>query len=89
MSSNNPAVLSADNEARLQSVLTETLGVTAADLTDDASPQTIPTWTSLNHLSLMAAVEETFGVTFSMEEMGAAGESLAHLRTFLASHLAS
>ena len=88
MSSNNPAALSTENEARLRSVMTETLGVTTADLTEDASPQTIPSWTSLNHLSLMAAVEETFGVTFSMEEMGAAGESLAHLRRLLAKNLA-
>lgn len=58
-----------EQEAELKTLTAETLGVDPEDITDDASPETLAAWTSLNHLTLMAAVEETFGLTFSMEEM--------------------
>ena len=61
--------LSTDQETRLKTITAETLGVDADEITEDTSPQTVASWTSFQHLTLMAAVEEAFGCQFSMEEM--------------------
>lgn len=58
-----------EQEAHLKRVSAETLGVAPEDLTEEASPETLAAWTSLNHLLLLSAVEEAFGLMFSMEEM--------------------
>ena len=50
-------------------VTAETLGVAPEELTPESSPETLAQWTSLNHLLLLSAVEESFSLTFSMEEM--------------------
>jgi acyl carrier protein len=54
---------------QIRSIAAETFGVDESEITDDASAKTIPQWTSFNHLTLMSSVEETLGITFSMEEM--------------------
>jgi len=54
---------------QLRSLTAEVLGVDESDITDDSSSKTIPQWSSFNHLTLMSTVEETFGLTFSMQEM--------------------
>ena len=61
--------MTSEQESKLQTVAAETLGVAPEELTADASPETLAQWTSLNHLLLLSAVEESFGQTFSMEEM--------------------
>lgn len=33
------------------------------------SPETVPEWDSLGHLTLMNAIEETYKVSFDFEEM--------------------
>ena len=62
-------MLNPDQLARLKTVTAETLGVDEEDLQPDSSPQTLPSWTSFSHLTLMGAVEDAFGCTFSMEDM--------------------
>ena len=61
--------MTSEQESKLQTVTAETLGVAPEELTPEASPETLAQWTSLNHLLLLSAVEESFGLTFSMEEM--------------------
>lgn len=56
-------------EERLRRVVAQTLGVAEGDVLANASSQTLAAWTSLAQLTLMAQVEEEFGLTFSMEEM--------------------
>ena len=50
-------------------VAAEALGVDPGELTDASSPETIASWTSFTHLTLMSSVEEAFGIMLSMEEM--------------------
>jgi acyl carrier protein len=38
------------------------LGVGETELSDDSSPDTISSWDSLNHLSLVMAIESEFGI---------------------------
>lgn len=62
-------------EAQIRQVFVSVLGVSPDLLVRDASPDTIPSWDSMTHISLMLAVEEACGVQFD------AGE-LIELRTF-------
>jgi len=51
-------------ESRLKTIMADVLDVDESELDDDASMDTIDSWRSLNHLSLMLALEEEFGVRF-------------------------
>lgn len=70
-------------DARLRDVCATIFNVDAHTLGDDASPQTVPEWDSLSHLSLVLALEEEFGVTFDADEIPALN-SFARLRERLA-----
>lgn len=61
--------MTTEQEDQLRTVTAEALGVEEDDVTDAASPETLAAWTSFQHLTLLSAVEEAFGLTFSMEEM--------------------
>jgi len=41
----------------------------AAQLTPASSPETIESWDSVQHLNLVLALEEQFGIQFEPEEM--------------------
>lgn len=75
-------MLNSSQEQRLRTVVANALGLDPTNLPEDASPQTVAQWTSLNHLVIMAAVEEAFAVTFTMEEM-ASVQSLTDIRRLL------
>ena len=62
-------MLNTDNETKLKDIVADTLGVDADEIEDTTAPANLPAWTSFNHLTLMSAVEEAFGLTLSMEEM--------------------
>ncbi len=53
---------------KLRQTLSAVLGVADMDLTDDSSPDSLPSWDSVTHLNLVVSLEETFGVAFSPEE---------------------
>jgi acyl carrier protein len=38
-------------------------------LTLDTGRQDVPKWDSLQHMALVAAIEQTFGISLSMDEM--------------------
>lgn len=38
-------------------------------LNDDSSPDTVPTWTSMAMIDLIAAMEEAYGISFSTNEI--------------------
>ena len=42
---------------RLYKTIAEVLGVPSDSINDDSSPETIPTWDSLNHLNIVMALE--------------------------------
>jgi acyl carrier protein len=55
-------------EERLQRTIASVFGVDADGLTDESSPATIPSWDSLNHLNLVMAIEEEFGISLTPDE---------------------
>ena len=52
---------------RLRELAGETFGVSVAEVPDDASPEVLPQWDSLNHIELMLALELEYGVQISSE----------------------
>src|SRR5262249_1185129 len=61
--------MSPDEEMRLLEIFSEALGTDPKAVTDESSPETLATWTSLNHLLLMSSIEEQFGLTLGTDEM--------------------
>jgi acyl carrier protein len=53
---------------RLQKSLAAVLGVSENELTDDASPDTVSSWDSLNHLNLIMALESEFGIELTPDD---------------------
>jgi len=44
-------------------------GVPAAKLTGESSPETVESWDSVQHLNLVLAIEEKFGLQLDPEEI--------------------
>ncbi len=54
---------------RVRMLASELFDVPAAKLTMDSSPATLENWDSVQHLNLVLALEEAFGVQFEPEDM--------------------
>ena len=54
---------------QVRRVMADVLGLDPAAIGGDASPETIPAWDSVQHLSLVIALEEEFSVRFAPEEI--------------------
>ncbi|HPF38405.1 MAG TPA: acyl carrier protein [Phycisphaerae bacterium] len=57
------------NDEKLKSIVSAILGVSVTDVHDALSSTDADTWDSLNHINLVTAVEEEFGVRFPTERM--------------------
>jgi acyl carrier protein len=55
--------------AQVQAIASDIFGVPAGKITADSSPETIETWDSMQHLNLVLAIEEKFGLQLSPEEI--------------------
>ena len=64
-------------------VAAKVLGVAPETLSDASSPESVPTWDSLNGLLLVSELEKSFDVTFTMDEILAV-ERLGDFRALLA-----
>jgi acyl carrier protein len=53
---------------RLRQILAETLGVPAVEIPEEASVENTPQWDSVAHLNFVLSVEQSFGVTLTVEE---------------------
>ena len=53
----------------VRQIMADTFSEDEADLPADISQATFARWTSILHMVLLVALEEQFGVTFSMDEM--------------------
>ena len=56
---------------QVREVLADTFGVPASAIHAGYSPEDTPLWDSLHHFTLVAALEDRFGVIYSSEEIPA------------------
>lgn len=61
--------LSASTLEQVRSIASDIFGVPPGTITAASSPETIETWDSMQHLNLVLAVEEKFGLQLSPEEI--------------------
>lgn len=54
---------------RVRAIAANVLVIEPGLLTDDSSPEDFDAWDSVQHLSLVLALEEQFGVQFEPEEI--------------------
>lgn len=59
-----------DLDGRIREVMAEILEVEPAALDDGFARGDAPSWDSMNHLRLVSALEEAFGIQFTMKEVG-------------------
>lgn len=67
---------------QLRGIVADTLGIDPTAVTLQTSREDEPAWDSLNHLRLVSAVEEAFGVKLTMaeiQEIATAGELEARI----------
>lgn len=74
-----------NNDEKLKGIVGGILGVSPAEIGDDFSAADADSWDSLNHINLMAAVEEEFGITISTDKIESS-RSIAELKTLLHEH---
>jgi acyl carrier protein len=54
---------------QVRGIASDILGVQAGTITAASSPETIESWDSMQHLNLVLAIEEKFGVQLAPEEI--------------------
>jgi len=54
---------------RARRVLAEVLGIVSSDIHDESSPDTIKSWDSLKHMTLILALEDEFEISFSDDDV--------------------
>lgn len=57
------------NQEKYENVFLESFGVTKAKLKKDLKYNSIPKWDSVGHMSMIAKLEETFNITFEMDDV--------------------
>jgi acyl carrier protein len=75
-----------DIDLTLREVFATVLGVDADGISDETSPSTMHEWTSLRHLSLVAAAEEAFSIHLSIEDIYAS-QTFGALRGVVSRHV--
>ena len=54
---------------QVRGIASDIFGIPAGKLTANSSPETIENWDSIQHLNLVLAIEENFGVQLAPEEI--------------------
>ena len=57
------------NKAKYDAIFIEVFEIEQSDLTDDLEYQSIPSWDSVGHMSLMAELEDGFDVMLEMDDI--------------------
>ena len=60
--------MSDDVAARVRTILADVFGLDPAEVGDDTSTDSVEAWDSLQHLTVVLALEEEFELTFDDEE---------------------
>ena len=61
--------MTASTFERVQSVASDIFGIPVDRITPESSPETIGNWDSMQHLNLVLAIEEKFGVQLDPEDI--------------------
>lgn len=61
--------MTASTFERVRSVASDIFGIPADKITAESSPESIENWDSMQHLNLVLAIEEKFGVQFDPEDI--------------------
>jgi acyl carrier protein len=54
---------------RLAAVFEKTFGFDAKQFSPQLAPEQVPNWDSIGHMSLVAALEQEFGLQFEVDEI--------------------
>jgi acyl carrier protein len=54
---------------RVRRIAADVLGLPVEQITADSSPDTVERWDSLQHLNLLLALEQSFGLNFAPDEI--------------------
>jgi acyl carrier protein len=57
------------NKVKYDEIFMEVFEINLSDLTDDLEYQSIPSWDSVGHMSLMAELEDTFDIMLDMDDI--------------------
>ncbi|QIL21508.1 acyl carrier protein [Thermomonas sp. HDW16] len=57
------------SEDQIIATFARTLGIDASQVTDELRYNTIPQWDSIAHMSVVAALEEAFGIMIDMDDV--------------------
>jgi acyl carrier protein len=77
--------MSHSNMDKFNQAVSAILGVPPSEVVDSLSSESVDSWDSLNHINLIGALEQEFGVMLPTESM-AAFQSIAGLKSLLAGH---
>jgi len=61
--------LTASTFERVRNIASDIFGIPADKITAESSPETIENWDSMQHLNLVLAIEEKFGVQLEPEDI--------------------
>jgi acyl carrier protein len=61
--------LTASTLQQVRSIASDIFGVPADKITPESSPESIENWDSMQHLNLVLAIEEKFGVQLDPEDI--------------------
>ena len=73
---------------RIYAIVAKVLKVRVSAIDENSSPDTIDKWDSLQHLQLILALEEEFGVQFSVDEITAM-QTVGNISVILREHAGS
>lgn len=77
--------MSRENLDKFNNAVSAILGVAVSEVVDSLSSESVDSWDSLNHINLIGALEQEFGVMLPTESI-AAFQSVAGLKSLLADH---
>jgi len=63
------SIESMDNLIKLNQLIAEVLDLKIEEINDDVSPENTDSWDSFNALVMVTELEETFNVSFTMDEV--------------------
>lgn len=61
--------MTASTLEQVRNVASDILGIPADKITAESSPETIENWDSMQHLNLVLAIEEKFGIQLEPEDI--------------------